>query len=257
MFMESSQTKLTTQQWQYMKDLLPEKTRGIYKLRDIVNAIFWQLPTGSQWRNLPSDFPKWYSVYYYFRKWKKDNTLDRLNSGLNQLERKRQSKNAIPSLLSIDSQSIKSSSFIKDCIGYDGNKRIKGRKRHVITDTLGLVWGVVVTAANKHDGVVAQNVVKPLLGYLDRMKKILADQAYKVQFVEWVASELTDVEVELSSRPPSSKGFVPIKWRWVTERTFGLFNFFRRLDKDYEKTTDSQEAWILWQNCQIIINRLK
>ena len=71
MFMESSQTKLTTQQWQFMKDLLPEKIKGIYKLRDIVDAIFWQLRTGSQWRNLPSEFPKWYSVYYYFRKWKK------------------------------------------------------------------------------------------------------------------------------------------------------------------------------------------
>ena len=94
--MESSQTKLTTQQWQYMKNLLPEKTRGIYNLRDIVEAIFWQLRTGGQWRNLPTEFPKWYSVYYYFRKWKKDNTLERLNSGLNQLARKKQSKNALP-----------------------------------------------------------------------------------------------------------------------------------------------------------------
>lgn len=88
------------------------------------------------------------------------------------------------------------------------------------------------------------------------MKKILADDAYRNIFMDWVSNNVIGAEVEISSRPPSEKGFVPVKWRWVTERTFGIFNFFRRLDKDYEKTVESQEAWILWQNCQIIINRL-
>jgi len=88
------------------------------------------------------------------------------------------------------------------------------------------------------------------------MKKILADHAYKTTFMNWVEENVIGLEVEISSAPPSTKGFVPLKWRWVTERTFGIFNFFRRLDKDYEKTTESQEAWILWQNCQIILNRM-
>jgi len=140
--------------------------------------------------------------------------------------------------------------------GIDGNKRINGHKRHVITDTLGLVWGVVVHVANRTDGSMAHKVVEPLQGYLHRMKKILGDAAYKKTFMDWVEENLLGVELEISSKPPSTKGFVPVKWHWVTEQTFGRFNFFRRLDKDHERTVESSEAWILWQNCQTIIYRL-
>ena len=110
---------------------------------------------------------------------------------------------------------------------------------------------------NEADGSVANRMVAPLLGYLDRMKKILADHAYKDVFIKWVEENVMGIDVAISSAPPTAKGFVPLKWRWVTERTFGTFNFFRRLAKDYEKTTESQEAWILLQNCQIILNRLE
>ena len=158
-------------------------------------------------------------------------------------------------MLSIDSQSVKIAPFINQQTGVDGNKKINGRKRHIITDTLGLVWGVVVHAANKADGVMAERVVEPLLGYLDGMKKILADEAYKKVFEEWVSTNLLGVELEITSKPPTAAGFVPVKWRWVTERSFGTFNFFRRLDKDHEKTSNSAEAWVLWQNCQVILNR--
>lgn len=255
--MKTSYHKLTDQQWQIMEKMLPKKIRGKYKLRAIVDAILWQLRTGCQWRNLPFYFPKWHSVYYYFRKWKKDGTLRGLNSKLNMFERKRKGKQASPSQLSIDSQSVKSGPFTSKDKGIDGNKKINGRKRHVITDTLGLVWGVVVGGANEADGAVAQRVVEPLLGYLNRMKKILGDHAYSKTFAQWVEQNVMGLEVGISSAPPSTKGFVPLKWRWVTERTFGNFNFFRRLDKDHEKTTDSQESWILWQNCQIILNRIE
>ncbi len=159
-------------------------------------------------------------------------------------------------MFSIDTQSVKAAPFVSEQRGIDGNKRVNGRKRHVITDTLGLVWGVVVHAAHEADGTMAEKVVVPLLGYMHRMKKILADKAYKKVFMDWVYENLLGVEMEVSSRPPTSHGFVPIKWRWVTERTFGTFNFFRRLDKDHEKTTQSAEAWILWQDCQIVIQRL-
>jgi len=254
--MQIKQNRLTTRQWQVIKNYLPIQRKRQYDLRDIVDAIFWILRTGCQWRNLPQDFPKWPTVYYYFRKWQVDGTLALLNSELNKLERNRKGKEETPSMLSIDSQSVKSSAFTSKDKGIDGNKKINGRKRHIITDTLGLVWGVVVGAANIADGVAAEKVVEPLFGYLDRMKKILADEAYRKVFMDWVTNNVMGVEVEISSRPPSEKGFVPVKWRWVTERTFGIFNFFRRLDKDYEKTVESQEAWILWQNCQMILNRL-
>jgi transposase len=172
------------------------------------------------------------------------------------LERLRVGKEETPSMFSIDTQSVKAAPFVSEQRGIDGNKKINGRKRHIITDTLGLVWGVVVHAAHETDGAMAEKVVSPLLGYMYRMKKILADQAYKKIFMDWVYENILGVEMEVSSRPPTSRGFVPIKWRWVTERTFGTFNFFRRLDKDHEKTTQSAEAWVLWQNCQIVIQRL-
>lgn len=254
--MKTSYCRLTAQQWEIMEKILPAKIKGKHHLRNVVDGILWLLRTGAQWRNLPECFPKWQSVYYHFRKWGADGTLCRLNNTLNQMERIGQGKAATPSLLSIDSQSVKSGPFTTLEKGIDGNKKVNGRKRHVITDTLGLVWGVVISAAHKSDGAMAGQVVEPLLGYLHRMKKILADQAYKNVFMDWVDSAVMGLEVELSSRPPSEKGFVPVKWRWVTERTFGTFNFFRRLDKDYEKTPESQQYWVLWQNCQIIISRM-
>ena len=254
--MQTQYEKLTDLQWEVMKEILPVKRKRKHCLRSICNAIFYILRAGVQWRNIGEGHPNWSIVYYYFRKWKKDNTLERLNTSLNKLERKRKEKAPTPSLLSIDSQSVKCSPFVSEKKGIDGNKMVNGRKRHVITDTLGLVWGVVVGAANEQDGAVAERVIEPLLGYLNRMEKILADQAYKVRFMDWVKENVLGLEVELSSRPPSSEGFVPVKWRWVTERTFGTYNFFRRLDKDREKTTESHEAWLFWQNCQIILNRM-
>ena len=254
--MQTQYERLTDSQWENIKEYLPIQRKRKYDLRQVVDAIFWILRIGSQWRNLPKCFPPWRSVYYYFLKWKNDGTLQKLNEGLNQKERIRQGKEPTPSMISIDSQSIKVAPFINQDKGIDGNKRINGRKRHIITDTLGLVWGVVVHAANLHDGSKANQVVEPLVGYLHRLKKILADAAYEKIFRDWVYENLLDVELELSSRPPSSKGFIPIKWRWVTEQTFGRFNFFRRLDKDHEKSVQSSEAWVLWHNCQTIIYRL-
>jgi len=254
--MQTQYEPLTDSQWENIKEYLPIQRKRKHDLREITNAIFWLLRIGSQWRNLPAVFPPWQSVYYYFRKWKNDDTLQKLNEGLNRKEGQKQEKEPTPSMLSIDSQSIKAAPFINQERGIDGNKRINGRKRHIVTDTLGLVWGVVVHAANLHDGTTANQVVEPLIGYLHRWKKILADAAYEKVFRDWVYENMLGVELELSSKPPTVKGFVPVKWRWVTEQTFGRFNFFRRLDKDHEKTADSSEAWILWHNCQTIIYRL-
>jgi len=254
--MSTQYERLTDFQWQIIKEYLPTQRKRKYDLRMVVDAILWQLRIGAQWRNLPSNNPPWKSVYYYFRKWKKDDTLQLLNEALNRKERERRGKVSTPSMLSIDSQSVKCGPFISNDKGIDGNKRINGRKRHIVTDTLGLVWGVVVHAANLSDGKMAHQVIEPLIGYLSRVEKILGDAAYKIHFADWMSEQLLGVELEISSKPPSTKGFVPVKWRWVTEQTFGRFNFFRRLDKDHERTVDSSEAWILWHNCQTIITRL-
>ena len=242
--------------WQIIEENLKDRRKRKHNLRDVVNGILEILRTGSQWRNLNHPRVGWQSIYYYFRKWKLDGTLERLNSELNKKERKRQGNHEIPSLLCIDSQSVKSVAFVSQDKGIDGNKHVNGRKKHIIVDTLGLVWGVVVHAADIHDGVKAHLLVEHCLGYLDRMQKILVDEAYKKVFYEWVQDHIIDLEIEFASKPPSQKGFVPVKWRWVNERTFGWLNFFRRHSKDYEKTAASTEAWVLWANCQIILNRL-
>lgn len=254
--MEKQYKVLTDSQWEVIKEYLPLQRKRQYDLRQVVDLILHILRTGEQWRNLQGAIP-WQSVYYYFRRWRQDGTLVRLNAGLNQLERQRQGKKPTPSMVCIDSQSIKVAPFIKEDKGLDGNKKINGRKRHLLVDTLGLVWAVIVHAADLHDGTTAHLLVEHLLGYLPRLEKILVDQAYKVAFVEWVENNILGLEVELSSKPPSAKGFVPVKWRWVNERSFGWLNFFRRHSKDYEKTVQSSEAWILWANCQIILNRLE
>ena len=135
--MESHYQRLTDSQRAHIKELLPIEQKRKYSLRIIVAAILWILRLGSQWRNLPSElFPRWQLGYYYFRKC--DGTLERLNWHLNRLERKRRGK---ASLLCIDSQSVKVAPFVSQQTGVDGNKKVQGRKRHVITDTLGLVWG--------------------------------------------------------------------------------------------------------------------
>lgn len=255
--MESQYKRLTDSQWEMVRASLPVERKRKHSLRVIVDAIFYMLRVGGQWRNLPGEmFPKWQLVYYYFRRLEADGTLERLNWALNIKERDRLGKAASPSLLSIDSQPVKVAPFVAEETGVDGNKKVNGRKRHVITDALGLIWGVVVHSANKADGALAERVVAPLRGYLHRMETILADAAYEKVFMEWVSENLLGVKLEISSKPPGSEGFVPVKWRWVTERTFGMFNFFRRLDKDHEKTPESAQSWVLWHNCQVVLNRM-
>jgi transposase len=150
-----------------------------YDLRDILNGIFRILRTGSQWRNLDEKYPPWESVYYYFRTWNSNGVLLQINAALNKSERIKKGKKNTPSLVCIDSQSVKVAPFINQDTGIDGNKKGNGRKRHILVDTLGLVWSVIVHAANIHDGTRSQELVEDILGYLPRMKKILVDDAYK------------------------------------------------------------------------------
>lgn len=238
-----------------MAEFLPLQRKRVLDLRNVVDAIRWINETGCQWRNLPDSFPEWNEVYYYFRKRKHDGTLSKMNNGLNVLRRTQVEKAATPSLVCIDSQSIKLAPFVSQERGVDGNKKINGRKRQVLVDTLGSVWGVIVHAANGSDSVYGGVVIKEIKDVLQRVKKILVDKGYEGEFFE-VAEKDIGVLPEVSSKPPTTKGFVPVKWRWVSERTFGWFNFFRRLSKDYEKTVESSETWIFWANCQMILAKI-
>lgn len=249
--------ELTDSQWEVIKDLFPEQEICDHNLKTIIDAILWILRTGTQWRNLDSKFPPWSAVYHHFRKWKNDGRFEKMNQRLNEKERLNVDREKSPSALCTDSQSIKISSFISSETGFDGGKKIKGRKRHIITDTLGLVVGVLITTANAHDGKQGIKLFgQTEMSLLHRVKKVFADGSYRGSFEQFIA-QLLAAEVEISSRPPSSKGFVPVKIRWVIERTFGWFNFFRRLSKDYEKTVESAAAWVLLANCQIILSRIR
>ncbi len=227
--------KLTDSQWEVMAIFLPVQRKRTLSLRDVTDAIRWLNETGCQWRNLPDEFPPWEAVYYYFRRWAHDGTLLALNMGLNILERGSMEKEATPSLLCVDSQSVKAAPFISADRGIDGNKKVNGRKRQVAVDTLGLVWAVIVHSANGSDSTFGCLLIDQIKTLCNGVEKILVDKGYSGEFMDVVKAEL-GIAAEISSKPPTEKGFVPVKWRWISERTFGCFNFFRRLSKEYEKT---------------------
>lgn len=253
--MQEKYERLNDSQWKVMEFFLPVQRKRKINLREVVDAILWLCRTGCQWRNLPDSFPPWPVVYYYFRRWRKDGTQEKLNIGLNMLRRQNESRDAEPSLVCLDSQSIKLAPMMGQDRGVDGNKRVNGRKRQSLVDTMGLVWGILVHAANGNDSVYGAALAIEMEGKMSRVKKVLVDQGYEGCFMT-VCKDYLGAEAEISSKPPTAKGFVPVKWRWVSERTFGWFNFFRRLSKDYERTVESSEAWILWANCQINILKL-
>jgi transposase len=227
-----------------MAKFLPVERKRTLNLRDVVDVIFWMGRVGSQWRNLPDFFPSWKAVNYYFNKWRQDGILIKLNLGLNMARRTKAGRDPNPSLVYVDSQLIKAAPMVNQECGIDNHKRVNGRKRQTLVDTMGLVWGVLVHAANGSDSVYGAVLMIELKDRLKRVKKVLVDQGYQKEFMQ-TTEKLFGVRAEISSKPPSAQGFVPVKWRWVSERTFGWFNFFRRLSKDYEKTVENSEAWIL------------
>ncbi len=216
----------------------------------------WLNYTGLQWRELDKrkDTPPWQTVYYHFRQLKLKGVWEQLLDSLVVAERKRQDRAETPSLLAIDSQSVKLMQFIEEETGIDGNKRINGRKRNIAVDRLGLPWSLAVTAANTSDNEAGRLVVDRLKGKVPRLTVIAADHGYKVSFVEYV--EEKGWHVEIAQKPESSRGFVPEKNRWMVERSFGWLNFRRRLFRDVEKTIESSEAMLQIAFISILLNRL-
>jgi transposase len=251
--MQIQQEPLTDAQSSAILEIIGDIRKRQHSLKLILEAIFWINRTGAQWRNLDSKFPKWQLVYYYFRKFVKDGRWQKVNQFLVTLDRQTQEKSDSPTLVSIDSQSVKVPQFTQEAVGVDGNKKINGRKRHAIVDTLGNLFCVVVDAANQHDGVRGIGVWDLFTQKVTTVQKVLADAGYKGQFTAYVQEQ--GYEIEIAARPPTERGFVPIAKRWVVERTFSWFNFFRRLDKDREKTVQSSESMIYIAQIQILLNR--
>jgi putative transposase len=251
-------TDLTDSQWDIIQELIPKAKSGgrprSLAMRQVINAILYVTVGGIQWRMLPKEYPKWQSVYSYFRSWRKEGIWQRIHDTLRAKVRRKAGRHKHATAGCLDSQSVKTTA-IPGIRGYDKGKQVKGRKRHLLVDTLGLLLVVVVTAASVQDRDGAKLLFARLGGACKKLRLIWVDGGYRGQLLDWVV-EHCRFHLQLVLRNDARKGFVLLPRRWVVERTFAWLNHHRRLSKDYERLVESSETLIYIVMIRLMLRRL-